>query len=416
MASIALSVGVLVIVLMVFVGGYTYWQYYTVSSENSNLRKTLNATEVDNAQLRSQLNSLQQQVNSLQAKVNQLEAAGGSEKLNISSAFAASPSGGFWGIQLLGQDNGSAAASINQILVNGGPVAGGWAGCVGSSCPASNVTSLSVSAGSSFTVRFGVSTSTYSAGQTIDVRVVTGQSSYRVQVVLPGTSGQSESISVYVANATAIASPAGWAVTVAGRNTASLPISFNRILINGVALPSTINVSVNGNTAGPFAVASVPVGSTFTLAMNLSAAGFGSLTFTKGQTIEVKLASAQGSYPLQVLLPASTQYENLQVSTGYAVASGSGSWAVIIGGYNAGTAPATVQQILVNGQAAGGMGGAMVMSSMVDGDIVSFPGTVIPAGATFNYVLTVLSVSSGQSIQVKIVTAQGSYSVSIPTS
>jgi hypothetical protein len=418
MASVAVSIGVFALVVMLFIGGYTYWQYYTVSSENSDLRKTLNATDVDNVQLRSQLNSLQQQVTSLQAKVDSLEAAGGSEKLNISSAFAYGPSGGSWEVQLLGLDNGSAAASINQILVNGGPVAGGWRGCAGDGCGTyANVTSLSVPAGSPYTIRFSVSTSTHSSGQTIDVRVVTAQTSYRVLLVLPGTSNLSESMSVYVANATAITSPAaGWAVMISGRNTAPGPLLFNQIQVNGLPLPSKINVSVNGNATGPFVNASISAGDTFTFAMNLSAAGFGNLTFTTGQTIEVRLVTTQGSYPLQVLLPASTQYEDLQVSTGYAVASGSGNWAVVIGGYNAGTAAATVQQIQVNGQMAGSMGGAMVMSSLVNSDEVAYPGTVIPVGATFNYVITVSGVSAGQTIQVKIVTAQGSYPVQVVTS
>jgi hypothetical protein len=224
-------------------------------------------------------------------------------------------------------------------------------------------------------------------------------------------------MSVYVANATVITPPAaGWAVLISGRNTAPGPILFNQIQVNGLSLPSKINVSVNGNATGPFVNASIPAGGTFTFAMNLSAAGFGNLTFTTGQTVEVRLVSTQGSYPLQVLLTPTTQYENLQMSAGYAVASGSGSWAIDIGGYNAGTAAATVQQIQVNGQMAGSMGGAMVMSSLVNGEIVDYPGTIVPAGASFNYVITVFGVSAGQTIQVKIVTAQGSYSLQVPTS
>ncbi len=417
MASMAVSIGVFALVVMLFVAGLAFWQYYTVSSDNSELRKTLNATQVDDAQLRAQVNSLQQQVTSLQAKISELEAAGGSEKLNISSAFAGI-SGGTWEVQLQGLDNGSAAASINQLLVNGGPVAGGWRGCVGDGCGLySNVTSLSVPVGYSFTIRFSLSTSTYSSGQTVDIRVITAQSSYRVLLVLPGGSVYSESMSVYVANATAITSPAtSWALMIAGRNTAPSNISLNKIQINGVTLPSAVNVSVNGNTTGSFVNASVPAGDTFTLALNLTAAGFGNLTFTTGQTIEVTLVTAQGSYPLQVLLPASTQYEDLQVNTGYAVSSGSGNWAVVIGGYNAGTNAATVQQVQVNGQMVGSLGGAMMMSSLVNGEMVSYPGTVIPAGATFNYVMTVFGVSAGQTIQVEIVTLQSSYPVQVPTS
>ncbi len=417
MASIGVSIGVFALVVMLFVAGYTFWQYYTVSSQNSDLQKTLNATEVDDAQLRAQVNSLQQQVTLLQAKVSELEAAGGSEKLNISSAYASSPSGGFWAVNLIGLDNGTATSSINQVLVNGGPVAGGWMGCAGSSCSPSTMTSLAVPAGSAFLLRFSISTSTYSSGQTVDVRVVTAQSSYRVLVVLPGASVQSESMSVYVANATAITSPAtSWTLTIAGRNTASSNISFSKMQINGLALPSTLNVSVNGNATGPFVSALVPAGDAFTFAMNLTAAGFGNLTFTTGETINLTLVTSQGSYALQVLLPASAQSEDLQVSTGYAVASGSGNWAVVIGGYNAGTAAATVQEIQVNGQMAGSLGGAMVMSSMVNADIVSYPGTVISAGATFNFVMSVSGVSPGQTIQVRIITAQGTYPVQVPTS
>ncbi|HVP23107.1 MAG TPA: hypothetical protein VMS77_04270 [Conexivisphaerales archaeon] len=417
MASMALSIGVFAVVVMLFVAGFAFWQYYTVSSENSDLRKTLNATQVDNTQLRSQVNSLQQQVTSLQSKVNELEAAGGSEKLNISSATAMSLDRGGWEVNLTGLNSGSANATINQILVNGGPTNESWLACAGDGCTVANATSLVVLPGSSFTVLFHVEAPPSSFGQTVDVRVATTAGSYRVEVVLPGGNVQSESISVYVANATATTSPAtSWALAIAGRNTASSNISFNKIEVNGVTVPTTVNVSVNGNTAGPFVNASVSAGNGFTIALNLTATGFGNLTFTTGQTINLTLVTGRGSYHMQVLLPASAQYENLQVSTSYAVASGSGNWAVIVGGYNAGTSPATVQQVLVNGQVAGSLGGAMVMSSMVDADMVSYPGTLIPAGSTFNYIISVFGVSAGQSIQVKIVTAQGTYPVAVPTS
>jgi hypothetical protein len=417
MTSMGFSVGVLILVIMVFVGGFLYLQYYTVSGQNSDLRKTLNATEVDNAQLHSQLSSLQQLVTSLQVKIDELQALIPTEKLSISSAYAANASGGVWAVNLVGLNNGSAAASISQILVNGSTITGSWMGCAGSGCSLSSVTSLNVSALSSFSIRFSISTSAYTSGQTIDVRVVTAASSYLVQVVLPGASVQGESISVNVANATAITSPvAGWAVMIAGRNTALSSVLFEQIQINGVPVPDAIGVSVNGSAPAAFANASVSSGGTFAFVINLPAAGFSNLTFTKGQTIEVRLVTARGSYPQQVKLSASTQYEDVQVNTAYAVASGSGSWAVVIGGLNAGTGAATVQQIQVNGQAAGSLSGGIVMSSLVNGDVVSYPGTIIPAGATFNYIITVFGVSAGQTIQVKIITAQGTYPVQVPTS
>ena len=58
----------------------------------------------------------------------------------------------------------------------------------------------------------------------------------------------------------------------------------------------------------------------------------------------------------------------------------------------------------------------MVMSSMVNGDMVDYPGNIIPAGVSFTYVISVFDVSAGQAIQIKIVTAQGTYPLTVPTS
>lgn len=416
MASMAVSIGVFALVVMLFVAGFALWQYYTVSSDNSNLRKTLNATQVDDAQLRAQVNSLQQQVSSLQTKVDQLEAAGGSERLNFSSAFVAVTSTGVWTVRLAGSNNGTAAATVNQIIVNGAPITEWWA-CTVNGCPFENITSLAIPTTSAFDIRFNLSAPAYSSGEMVDVRLVTTQSSYRVLLTLPGSNVQSESIYILKANATAMGSPvSGWTIRIAGQNTAPSPILFNQIQVNEVPIPATLNVTVDDNVTAPFVNASVPAGDMFSFEMNLTKAGFGGLTFSTGQTVTVTLVSTQGSYPLQVLLPASSDYEDLQISSGYAVASGSGNWAVVISGYNTGTAPATVQQILVNGQMAGSLGGAMVMSSLVNGNMVDYPGTVMPAGATFNYIITVFGVSAGQTIQVKIVTGQATYSVQVPTS
>jgi len=247
------------------------------------------------------------------------------------------------------------------------------------------------------------------------------------------TSQSTEKLGVLVQGVNAI-NPSLWNISLNGANTGNANSIVMQIQVNGVPISCTGNEMywfTPGSTPSsgyqlPF---TIQAGGSFYLSFLLGSGGCdsGGRTFTGGQTVQITVITAAGNnYPATVILPAYQQYEKLGVNTQYATLGGFSSpclhgattcWTVNLGGQNTGSSDATITQIQINGVPLT-VNSTQVKWCNTQGCTPSgASGTTlsVPSGGYFaiqfeldsSNLLPSKTFSSGQTIQVTIITAAG---------